>query len=127
MLLISPSLFALIYLVATVLFIFGLKGLSHPRTALRGNLFAMLGMGLAVVVTLLNPEVKSYTWILAGLGLGALVGVLVALKIQMTAMPQLVAALHSFVGLSAVLVAFGTYFAHKNRGGWRSLGLGLND
>lgn len=112
----GPNFFAISYLVATVFFIFGLKGLSHPKTALRGNAFSMVGMGLAVVVTLLNPEVQNYGWIFAGLGLGALVGISVALKIQMTAMPQLVAALHSFVGLSAVLVAFGTYFSHRASG-----------
>ena len=101
------------YLAATVLFIFGLKGLSSPKTALRGNNFAMFGMALAILTTLVHPDVKSFTWIFAGLALGAVVGITVALRIKMTAMPQLVAALHSFVGLSAVLVAFGTYFAHR--------------
>jgi NAD(P) transhydrogenase subunit beta len=108
----NPNLFALIYLVATVFFIFGLKGLASPKTALRGNFFAMLGMALAVGATLLNPEVKGYTWILAGLGAGAAIGIPVALRIQMTSMPELVAALHSFVGLAAVFVGFGTYFKH---------------
>lgn len=108
----GQNFFAIAYLVATVLFIFGLKGLSHPKSALRGNAFSMLGMGLAVIVTLLSPEVRSYTWIVAGLGLGAILGTSIALRVQMTAMPQLVAALHSFVGLSAVLVALGTRFAH---------------
>jgi H+-translocating NAD(P) transhydrogenase subunit beta len=110
------DLFSLIYLVATLLFIFGLKGLSSPKTALRGNTFAMVGMGIAVIATLFNPEVKTYTWIIAGLIAGALVGSLVANKIQMTAMPQLVAALHSFVGLSAVLVSLGTFFSHHDSG-----------
>ncbi len=112
----SPDFFAVVYLIATILFIFGLKGLSSPKTALRGNTFAMVGMAIAVVATLMNPEVKNYTWIVAGLGLGALIGTVVALKISMTAMPQLVAALHSFVGLSAVLVAFGTYLSHDSTG-----------
>jgi H+-translocating NAD(P) transhydrogenase subunit beta len=112
----SPDLFAFAYLVATVLFIFGLKGLSSPKTALRGNTFAMLGMGLAIIVTLLSPEVKNFTWVIAGLIGGAVVGIVLALKIQMTAMPQLVAALHSFVGLSAVLVAIGTYLSHSEQG-----------
>ena len=110
------DIFAVIYLIATLLFIFGLKGLSSPKTALRGNTFAMVGMGLAIVTTLLNPEVKNYTWIVLGLVAGAVVGISVALKIQMTAMPQLVAALHSFVGLSAVLVAIGTYVAKSHEG-----------
>ncbi|MEO7163130.1 MAG: NAD(P)(+) transhydrogenase (Re/Si-specific) subunit beta, partial [Bdellovibrionia bacterium] len=108
----NPDFFAAAYLVATLLFISGLKGLSSPKTALRGNLSAMLGMALAVVVTLIHPEVKNYTWVLAGITSGAIIGVAMALKISMTAMPQLVAALHSFVGLSAVLVATGTYLAH---------------
>ncbi|HEX4922713.1 MAG TPA: NAD(P)(+) transhydrogenase (Re/Si-specific) subunit beta, partial [Bdellovibrionales bacterium] len=108
----SPDIFALGYLVTTVLFIFGLKGLSSPKTALRGNRLAMIGMTLAVLITLIHPDVKSYTWIAAGLAGGLLIGTFTALKIQMTAMPQLVAALHSFVGLSAVLVAIGTFFSH---------------
>ncbi len=112
----STDIFSGIYLVATLLFVFGLKGLSSPKTALRGNTFAMVGMALAIVATLFNPEVKTYTWIFVGLIGGALVGTLVARKIQMTAMPQLVAALHSFVGLSAVLVSLGTYFSHRREG-----------
>src|SRR4051812_24267983 len=73
----------------------------------------MAGMVLAVGVTLVHPEVRSYTWVLAGLGAGALVGTILALRISMTAMPQLVAALHSFVGLAAVLVALGTFLLHS--------------
>jgi H+-translocating NAD(P) transhydrogenase subunit beta len=112
----SSDFFALAYLVATILFIYGLKGLSSPKTALRGNTSAMIGMAIAVIVTLIHPEVKNYFWVIAGLLGGAVVGVLLALKISMTAMPQLVAALHSFVGLSAVLVAAGTYLAHQEMG-----------
>jgi NAD(P) transhydrogenase subunit beta len=108
----TPDFFSISYLIATILFILGIKGLSHPKSAQRGNLMAMVGMALAIGVTLFNPEVKNYTWILAGLGGGAIVGGLIALRISMTAMPQLVAILHSFVGLSAVLIAFGTYYAH---------------
>ena len=112
----SPDFFALCYLVASILFIFGLKGLSHPKTAQRGSLFAMVGMGFAIVVTLFHPDVKNYGIIFAGLGVGAVVGIPLALKISMTAMPQLVAALHSFVGLAAVLVAAGTYLIHAQEG-----------
>jgi NAD(P) transhydrogenase subunit beta len=108
--------FAFAYLVATILFIFGLKGLSHPKTALRGNTLSMLGMGLAIAVTLLRPDVSNYGLIAAGLLAGAAIGVPIAMKIQMTAMPQLVAALHSFVGLAAVLVAAGTYLMHAHEG-----------
>lgn len=113
---IHPDLFALAYLLATILFIFGLKGLSSPKTALAGNRWAMLGMLIAIVATLIHPEVKSYAWIIAGLGLGAIIGISTALKIQMTSMPELVAILHSFVGLSAVLVAAGTFLSHQARG-----------
>jgi NAD(P) transhydrogenase subunit beta len=112
----TPDFFAACYLVATILFIFGLKGLASPKTAVMGNFSAMAGMLLAVAATLVHPEVKSYTWILAGLAAGALVGTVIALRIQMTNMPQLVAILHSFVGLAAVLVAYGTYLDHTQLG-----------
>jgi len=112
----NTDVFAFAYLVATTLFIFGLKGLSHPKTALRGNRLSMAGMGVAIVVTLLRPDVHNYGLIFAGLLAGAILGVPLAMKIQMTAMPQLVAALHSFVGLAAVLVAGGTYLIHAQEG-----------
>ena len=112
----NPDLFAIFYLIATILFIFGLKGLASPRTAFRGNLSAMAGMALAIGTTLLHPEVRSYTWIIAGLVGGAAVGITLALRISMTAMPQLVAILHSFVGLAAVLVAFGIYLSNAQSG-----------
>src|SRR3972149_6308517 len=97
---------AVAYLVSATLFILGLKGLTHPASARRGNYYAMAGMILAVAATLLNPAMKSYSYIVAGVVLGTVI----ALKIKMTAMPQLVALLHSFVGLTAVLVAVGTYY-----------------
>ncbi len=108
----NPSLFHLGYLLATVLFIFSLKGLASPKTAVLGNRAGMLGMAIAIVLTLVHPDIARYDWIIGGLAVGALVGTLTALKIQMTAMPQLVAALHSFVGLAATLVAFGTHQIH---------------
>ena len=116
MLELNTDVYALIYLIATILFILGLKGLASPKTALRGNLFAMVGMTIAVIATVVHPEVRNYTWIIAGLGVGAIIGTTLALKIEMTSMPELVAALHSFVGLSAVLVAVGTYFNHMQSG-----------
>jgi NAD(P) transhydrogenase subunit beta len=93
------------YLVAAVLFIFGLKGLAHPRTAVRGNLFGAFGMLIAVVVTLLDRRIVSFEIIIAGIVVGALVGAILALKIQMTAMPQLVAVFNGFGGGASVLVA----------------------
>ncbi len=112
----NTDFFAFAYLVATILFIFGLKSLSHPKTALRGNRLSMLSMGLAVMVTFFHPNVSNYGLILAGLAIGALIGVPLAVRIKMTAMPQLVAVLHSFVGLAAVLVAAGTYLMHAQQG-----------
>jgi NAD(P) transhydrogenase subunit beta len=93
------------YLVASALFIFALKGMSHPRTAVRGNLLGALGMFLAVLVTVLDKRIISYEVIVAGLVVGAGAGALLALKIQMTAMPQMVALLNGFGGAASALVA----------------------
>lgn len=108
----QKDLFSFTYLIATILFVFGLKGLSSPKTAMRGNLFAMIGMALAIFTTVLHPEVKNYTWIIVGFIVGGGIGTTLALRVQMTSMPELVAVLHSFVGLAAVGVAYGTYLAH---------------
>jgi len=113
---ISANAQALVYLASAVLFIFSLKGLTHPSTARRGNLLGMIGMALAVAATLLGGEVQSYGFIIAGVVLGGLIGAVLASRIQMTAMPQLVAALHSFVGLAAVLVAVGTFLNKRDAG-----------
>jgi NAD(P) transhydrogenase subunit beta len=110
----NQDIFSFGYLIATILFVFGLKGLSSPKTALRGNVFAMIGMALAIVSTILNPEVKNFTWIIAGFVVGGGIGTTMALRVQMTSMPELVAILHSFVGLAAVGVAYGTYLAHPD-------------
>jgi NAD(P) transhydrogenase subunit beta len=100
---------ALAYLASAILFIFALKGLTHPATARRGNVYGMVGMAIAIAATLMGKEVDSYGFIIAGVAGGAVIGTFVAMRIQMTAMPQLVAALHSFVGMAAVLVAIGTF------------------
>jgi NAD(P) transhydrogenase subunit beta len=100
---------SLFYLISAALFIFGLKGLTHPTSARHGNLYAMAAMVIAIGATLFHPAVKNYTFIVAGLLGGAVIGTIIALRIRMTAMPQLVAALHSFVGFTAVLVAIGAY------------------
>ena len=96
---------ALAYLVAAICFILALKGLSSPASARRGNAVGVLGMTIAVATTIADPSVVSLGWILGALVLGGTIGVAVALRIRMTAMPQLVAAFHSLVGLAAVLVA----------------------
>ena len=97
------------YLVAAVLFILGLKGLTHPRSAVRGNLLGALAMLVAVVATLLHRDLLGYTtgyWIIGvGLLIGCVLGVMLAVKIQMTAMPQLVALFNGFGGAASVLVA----------------------
>jgi len=95
----------LAYLVAAVLFILGIKGLTHPRTAVRGNMLSALAMLLAVVVTLLDKHILSFEYILAGMVVGALLGVVAAVRIEMTAMPQLVALFNGFGGAASVLVA----------------------
>ncbi len=112
----SADTLALAYLVSAVLFIFGLKGLTSPATARRGNYAAILGMIIAVVATLASPEMASYGLIAVAVVIGAAIGIPLALKIKMTAMPQLVAMLHSFVGLAAVLVAIGTYLNREAAG-----------
>ncbi|MFQ5971684.1 MAG: NAD(P)(+) transhydrogenase (Re/Si-specific) subunit beta [Alphaproteobacteria bacterium] len=99
------SVAALAYLVASICFIMALRGLSSPTTARRGNLFGIFGMALAVLTTMLLPGVLSIGTILTGIVIGGLVGTVIALRIEMTALPQLVAAFHSLVGLAAVLVA----------------------
>ena len=87
------------YLVASVLFILGLKGLTHPRTAVRGNLLGATGMLLAVVLTLTNQQIISYEMIILGLIIGGAIGAALAIKIEMTSMPELVAVFNGFGGL----------------------------
>ena len=101
--LMSANQVALWYLVASVLFILALKGLSHPEAARRGNLFGMIGMAIAVLTTLTLAE--RYDLILAAILAGGTIGAVVARRVQMTQMPQLVAAMHSLVGMAAVLIA----------------------
>ena len=105
----SANSVALAYLVAAVLFILTLKGLSSPVSALRGNLFGMTGMVLAVLTTLAKPETHNVPYILLAIAIGGTIGAIVAKRIQMTAMPELVAAMHSLVGLAAVLIAMAAF------------------
>jgi NAD(P) transhydrogenase subunit beta len=96
---------AIAYLVGAVLFILSLRGLSSPETSRKGNIFGMLGMTIAVLTTIMNPEIVSYEWIIGAIVIGGAIGFITARKIAMTQMPQLVAAFHSLVGLAAVFVA----------------------
>jgi NAD(P) transhydrogenase subunit beta len=102
---VSANLSALAYLVAAVCFILALKGLSSPTTARTGNVYGIVGMAIAVAATLLQPDLGAYAWIVVAMVIGGAIGTAIAFRIQMTAMPQLVAAFHSLVGLAAVLVA----------------------
>lgn len=112
----SNNIIAFSYLIACVFIILGLNRLSRPETARWGNYFSIIGMVIAVGITLLNPAVKSYGFIVAGLVIGGIIGTLIALRIKMTAVPQLVAMLHSFVGLTAVLIAFGIFLDRSQNG-----------
>jgi H+-translocating NAD(P) transhydrogenase subunit beta len=94
------------YLIAGILFIFSLGGLSEQESARRGNIFGIVGMALAILATTLGPGVTSYTVLIAMLVVGGAIGAALAARVQMTSMPQLVAILHSFVGAAAVLVGF---------------------
>jgi len=105
----SSELVNIAYLVAASLFIFGLKGLSHPRTAVRGNLLGAIGMLIAILVTLLNKQIISYELIIVGFILGGAIGAVLAIRIQMTAVPQLVALFNGFGGGASVLVAGAAY------------------
>lgn len=93
------------YLVASVLFILGLKGLSHPKTAVRGNMMGAMGMLIAIVAVLFDQGVVSFELIIAGLVIGGLIGAVFALKVEMTSMPELVAMFNGFGGLASILVA----------------------
>ncbi len=114
----------LFYLLSAVLFIFGLKNLSSPKTARRGNFFAMLGMFIAVVVTLFDNQIIDYTWIIVGLIVGGTIGIIAAKTVQMTQMPQMVAIFNGFGGGASVLVAMAEY---NNLLQTPALSLGLQD
>ncbi len=105
----TDNLVTVAYLAAGVLFILSLGGLSTQETARRGNLFGIIGMTIAVVATALSNEVSAYGLLAGGLAVGGLIGAVLAAKVEMTSMPQLVAILHSFVGLAAVLVGYATF------------------
>ena len=114
----SMNLAAFLYLVSGVLFILALRGLSHPTTSRQGNMYGMIGMGIAIVTTLVlaSPSFGNLVLIVLGIGLGGSVGAYIAKRIPMTAMPQLVAAFHSLIGLAAVLVAAAALYSPDSFG-----------
>ena len=101
---------AFAYLISSVLFIMALRGLSSPGTARSGNIYGIVGMLIAVVTTLVTPGVVSFWMIFLGILIGGAIGTVIAWKIEMTALPELVAAFHSLVGLAAVCVAAAAFF-----------------
>jgi NAD(P) transhydrogenase subunit beta len=110
----SPNLVALLYLVSGVLFILALRGLSSPESSRRGNTFGMIGMTIAVLTTLAShPPASPLAWglVVGGIAIGGSIGAVIARRVPMTAMPELVAAFHSLVGMAAVLVAAGAFYA----------------
>ena len=113
----SGALINLFYLIAAVLFILGLKGLTHPRTAVRGNLMGALGMLIAIVVTLTDHRIVSFQIIVAGFVVGGLIGAAMAYRAPMTAMPQVVAVFNGFGGGASAL-AVGAAFMEALKGEW---------
>ena len=113
---ISVNFSALLYLIASVLFILSLKGLSSPISARKGNYFGITGMAIAIITTILQPDTSNYFLIITAIIIGGIIGTAIALKIEMTAMPQLVAAFHSLVGFAAVLVAYTALLSPESYG-----------
>jgi len=114
----GQTLSTLAYLVASVLFIMALRGLSNPETSRQGNLYGMIGMGIAILATLLRPGMGAggIVLVLAGLAIGGTIGTVLAQRIQMTSLPQLVAAFHSLVGMAAVFVAAAAFYSPESFG-----------
>jgi NAD(P) transhydrogenase subunit beta len=115
---VNANVASFLYLVSGILFILALRGLSHPTTSRQGNLFGMVGMGIAIATTLAlaTPSAAGFGLIVLGLAIGGGIGALTARRIAMTSMPQLVAAFHSLVGLAAVMVAAAAMYAPESFG-----------
>ncbi len=106
---ISPGLITMSYIAASILFILSLSGLSHQETARRGNYYGMAGMVIALVATIISESVDAYVILIFALVIGGLIGTKIALKVEMTQMPELVAIMHSLVGMAAVLVGYANF------------------
>ena len=114
----TANLAAILYVISGVLFIQSLRGLSSPATSRRGNIYGMIGITIAIVTTILFAGMsgQALVYVLIALGIGGGIGALIAKKIPMTDMPQLIAAFHSLVGMAAVLVAVGAFYAPASFG-----------
>ncbi len=109
----SEGIITMAYLAASILFILALGGLSNQETARRGNYYGMTGMAIALLATMIGIVTANYILMFACIGIGGLIGLILAKKVEMTQMPELVAILHSLVGLAAVIVGFGTFLDHS--------------
>lgn len=105
----NPGIVTVSYIGATILFILALGGLSHPETARRGNYYGMVGMSIALLATIFGVVTANHALLIGGLAVGGAIGFILAARVQMTQMPELVAILHSLVGLAAVLVGFASF------------------
>ena len=124
----SGSLTSVAYIAATILFILSLGGLSNPETSRRGNLYGMIGMTIAVVATILGPHVSAGAigWVAVALVIGGAVGLYLARTVQMTQMPELVAFMHSLVGLVAVVVGYASYIDPTSAAGMSPAETGIH-
>ncbi|MBQ0720537.1 MAG: NAD(P)(+) transhydrogenase (Re/Si-specific) subunit beta [Gammaproteobacteria bacterium] len=121
----NTNLVDLIYLISAVFFILGIKGLTKPKTAVRGNMLSAIGMLIAVVITLLDKSIVSYEYIIAGILVGGIVGGIMATKIQMTSMPQMIAMLNGCGGGASLGLAAASYLLTSQTGGYESGVLGV--
>ncbi len=110
----SQGLVIMSYVIASILFILSLSGLSHQETARRGNYFGMAGMAIAILATIFSASVTSYVILIIALSIGGFIGTKAALKVEMTQMPELVALMHSLVGMAAVLVGYANFMDNTN-------------
>jgi len=110
----SQGLLIMSYVVASILFILSLSGLSNQETARRGNYYGMAGMAIAIFATIFSDSVDSYIVLIIALSIGGFIGTNAALKVEMTQMPELVALMHSLVGMAAVLVGYANFIDHSN-------------
>ena len=119
----SSTMATVAYLGAAILFVLSLGGLSNPETSRRGNLYGVIGMTIAVLATVIGPRVtaEGYVWIIASMAVGAGIGLYAARFVQMTQMPELVALMHSLVGLAAMLVGYANYIDPAAAGMYRDV------